>query len=130
MRLQAGSGFSISGRDKDFAGTLFRLADRHHHLLVLVPNLEARAPLIVNLKKRTGASLVVVQVDAGIAFLGFEQDWHFVAAMPDRDNLGIEKQKRRAWLLRQLLFLADHSQNMIEISPKPRHLSSQLIKFV
>src|SRR5438309_11668342 len=103
MRLQAGSGFSISGRDKDFAGTIFRLADRHHHLLVLVPNLETRAPLIVHLKKPASAPFVVVQVDAGVAFFGFEQDWHFVTAMPDRDNLGIEKKKRRTRLLRQLL---------------------------
>src|SRR5207244_484328 len=106
MRLQSSSGFSISGCDKNFAGTIFRLTDRHHHLLVLVPNLETRAPLIVHLKKSAGASFVVVQVDAGIALLGFEQDWHFVAAMPDRDHLGIQKQKRRARLLRQFLLLA------------------------
>jgi hypothetical protein len=44
--------------------------------------------------------------------------------MPNRDHFGVEKQKWRTRLLRQLLLLANHAQNMIKIASKARHLSS------
>src|SRR6185503_13357721 len=115
VRLQSSPWFSVSGGNKNFACAILRLADRNHHLLVLVPDLETRAARFVHLKKSARPPFIVVQVNAGITFLGFQQDWHFVAAMPNGDHFGVEKQKWRARLLRQLLLLANHAQNLIKI---------------
>src|SRR3954454_5910527 len=127
MRFDSGAGLAISGCHKNFTGALFRLANRNHPLLVLIPNPKTGAAFVVHLEEPARTAFVVVKINACVTFLSFDQDGHFVTAMADGNHFSIEKQKWRTWLFRELLLLTDDAQNVVQVAPKPRHLSFQLI---